>query len=87
VEEEGDSIERYRLASGKSVVLLAEGRMFNLASDGARGNSIESMDLGFSLQALSLARVAMGGLSPGPQPVPDDINRHVAAAMVERMMS
>lgn len=87
VEEEGASIERYRLASGKSVVLLAEGRMFNLAAEGARGNSIESMDLGFSLQALSLARVATGGLSPGPQPVPDDINRQVAAAMVERMMS
>jgi adenosylhomocysteinase len=87
VEAEGPSIERYRLASGKSVVLLAEGRMFNLAADGARGNSIESMDLGFSLQALSLARVAVGGLDPGPQSVPDDINRQVAAAMVERMMS
>lgn len=87
VETEGASIERYRLASGRSVVLLAEGRMFNLAAAGAGGNSIESMDLGFSLQALSLARVAAGGLSAGPQPVPDDINRQVAAAMVERMMS
>lgn len=87
VEAEGTSIERYRLVSGRSVVLLAEGRMFNLAAEGARGNSIESMDLGFSLQALSLARVARDGLDAGPQPVPDDINRQVAAAMVERMMS
>ena len=89
VEDMGDAIERYTLAGGKSVVLLAGGRMVNLAGVAPKGNSIESMDLGFALQALSLERIATAAetLSGGPQPVPDDINRRTAAAMVRQMMA
>jgi adenosylhomocysteinase len=79
------AIERFRLPSGKRLYLLARGEMLNLAGGG--GNPVEVMDLGLSLQALSLARVATGGagLSPGPQPVPDDINREVARRMLDAM--
>ena len=61
--------------------------MANLAVDGARGNPIEIMDLGFALQALSLDRLARapGDLAAGPQPVPDDINRTVATAMIDAL--
>ncbi|MEF2977103.1 adenosylhomocysteinase [Subtercola sp. YIM 133946] len=74
------ALERIDLPNGRHVVLIAEGRMFNLAGTQPKGNSIESMDLGFMLQALSLERVALNraSLVPGPQPIPDDINRHVA---------
>ncbi len=80
-------IESYSFEDGRRIVLLTGGRMFNLGGRAPKGNSIESMDLGFSLQALCLERIATHptGLCPGPQPVPDDINRHLAAAMVRRL--
>lgn len=83
-----DSLERIELADGRHVVLVADGRMFNLAGREPKGNSIESMDIGFMLQALSLARVAGAGraaLVPGPQPVPADINETIARRMVAEM--
>ena len=63
--------------------------MVNLAVGGSRGNSIEIMDLGFSLQALSLERLAIdaASLRAGDQPVPADIDNEVARAMVASMMS
>ncbi len=83
----GSAIERIELPDGRHVVLLADGRMLNLAGSQPKGNSIDSMDLGFMLQALSLERVATGAssLSPGPQGVPDDIERRIARAVLEVM--
>jgi adenosylhomocysteinase len=87
-EEVTDGIERFTLDDGRMLTLLTGGRMFNLGGPAPKGNSIESMDLGFALQALSLERVATGAgtLTAGPQPVPDDINRRSASAMVRSMM-
>jgi adenosylhomocysteinase len=84
-----DAIERVEFSDGRHVVLLARGRMVNLAGRDPRGNSLESMDLGFLLQALSLERIARSAreLEPGAQPVPDDINRLIARRMVEAMSS
>lgn len=80
------TLRRHDLANGRHVVLIAEGRMFNLAGVEPKGNSIESMDIGFMLQALSLERVVKGeGLAPGAQPVPDDINRRIARLMTASM--
>ena len=75
-----EAIERVDLPDGRHLVLIANGRMFNLAGREPKGNSIESMDLGFLLQALSLERVVTDPslLVPGAQPVPDDINREIA---------
>ena len=83
-----DSLERLELADGRHVVLVADGRMFNLAGREPKGNSIESMDIGFMLQALSLARVAgdsRAALVEGAQPVPADINQTIARRMVAEM--
>jgi adenosylhomocysteinase len=76
--EMGEAITRY---------LLADGRMMNLAGPFPKGNTIESMDLGFAMQARSLERVALhhNDLPPGAQPVPDDINRSLALAFVDAM--
>jgi adenosylhomocysteinase len=85
----GRDIRRYTLPGGESIDLIAEGKMVNLAVGGSRGNSIEIMDLGFSLQALSLERLARdpGSLTPGDQPVPGDIDNVVSRAMVAEMTS
>jgi adenosylhomocysteinase len=82
-----DAIERVDLADGRHVVLLADGRMMNLAGREPKGNSLESMDLGFLLQALSLERVATASadLRAGAQPVPDDIDREIARRMLRSM--
>ena len=87
------AIERIDLPGGgeqgRHVILLAEGRMMNLAGREPKGNSLESMDLGFLLQALSLERVATDTLSlrAGAQPVPDDIDREIARRMLASMQA
>jgi len=80
----GPMIEEFTMPDGRRLILLTEGRMIELAGVEAKGNSIEAMDLGFMLQALSLERVASGAgtLLKGPQAVPADINRTIAARMV-----
>ncbi len=82
-----DAIERIDFPDGRHVILLAEGRMMNLAGREPKGNSLESMDLGFLLQSLSLERVATAAatLEPGAQAVPDDINRDIARRMLAAM--
>ena len=80
----GAMIEEFTMPDGRRLILLTEGRMIELAGTEAKGNSIEAMDLGFMLQALSLERVngAPESLAKGPQAVPADINRTIAARMV-----
>jgi adenosylhomocysteinase len=86
-EEPDEGIERFTMADGRRVVLLTGGRMFTLAGRAAKGNSIESMDLGFALQARSLVAVAEGHATMplGAQPVPDAIDRDLAARVVRRL--
>jgi adenosylhomocysteinase len=83
----GDGIERIELPNGKTLYRLARGEMLNLAGGG--GNPIETMDLGLALQTMSLTRIAQGAeqLAPGPQPVPDDINREIARRMLAALSS
>ena len=85
-------IERFRewvelmtLEDGRRITLLAGGQMLNLVGGG--GNPIETMDLGFALQAQSLAYLAAHykELSVGPQPVPGEINAAIARWMVENL--
>jgi adenosylhomocysteinase len=84
-----EAVERFELPSGRHVVLLADGRMYNLAGPNPKGNSIESMDLGFMLQTRSLERVATRAaeLAAGAQPVPEDIERAIARPFVATLRS
>ena len=81
------AIERFDLRDGREVTLLAEGRMVNLAGREPKGNSLEAMDLGFLLQALSLERVATApdALEPGAQPVPREIERTIARRFLDAL--
>ena len=85
----GHTIERHVLEDGRTVDVIARGRMMNLAGEQPKGNSIESMDLGFAMQARSLERIvkAHDALPPGAQPVPDDINRDLAHRFVQAIQA
>lgn len=87
VERLSDHIELFTLENGKQITLLAQGELLNIAA--GNGNPVEVMDLGFALQAESLAYLArcFRELPPGPQPVPGTINREVAQRMVEQFAS
>ena len=81
------SLYAHELPGGRTVFLLAKGRIVNLAAAGGSGNPIEAMDLGLTLQARSLAALATSrsDFPPGPQPVPRRINEQTATAMLESM--
>ncbi|HEY7935904.1 MAG TPA: adenosylhomocysteinase [Candidatus Limnocylindrales bacterium] len=80
-----EGITTARLADGRKLHILGEGHMVNLAGPRPLGNSIESMDLGFSLQARSLEAVANGsvGRESCVVPVPRAIDEQVARSYVE----
>jgi len=85
IERFRNRVELFTLEDGRRITLLAQGEMLNLAGGG--GNPIETMDLGFALQAQSLAFLAtqFKNLPVGPQPVPSEINATVASWMVENL--
>jgi adenosylhomocysteinase len=74
-----DGIDTYRFG-GRSLHLLAEGRLVNLATPKGMGHPAEVMDLSFSLQALSIQYIAARGkgLAPGVYDVPQEIDETVA---------
>jgi adenosylhomocysteinase len=76
-----ENVESFTFADGRTVALLAGGEMLNLAA--GRGNPVETMDMGLSVQARSFELLVKGGmLVPGPQPVPESINDLVAKEML-----
>lgn len=82
--EPADGVRSLTLAGGRRVHLLTDGHLVNLTGPRPLGNSVEAMDLGFTLQARCLEAVARGRVTPEMclVPVPDDINARVAAAYV-----
>jgi adenosylhomocysteinase len=80
-----DGISTFVLLDGRRIHLLTDGHMVNLAGPRPLGNSIESMDVGFALQARCLEAVAKGevGRDSCVVPVPRRIDEWVAAAYVE----
>ncbi|MFO8039374.1 MAG: adenosylhomocysteinase [Sodalinema sp.] len=72
------STEEYRLKSGKSVVVLGEGRLVNLAA--AEGHPSAVMDMSFANQALACEYLVKnkGKLEPGLHSIPEEIDREIA---------
>jgi adenosylhomocysteinase len=72
-------VEEYRLANGKRIHLLGEGRLINLAA--AEGHPAMVMDMSFANQALSVLYLAQKGASlekkvyPVPAPIDEKISR------------
>jgi adenosylhomocysteinase len=79
------SVDEYRMADGRRLHLLAEGRLVNLGA--AEGHPAAVMDMSFANQALSVEWVARNAeeLEPAVYPVPaqidDDVARLKLAAM------
>lgn len=79
------NIEALELSDGRTVYILAEGRLVNLAA--GDGHPAEIMDISFALQALSAEYVAKhrGSLKPGVYEVPPEIDEAVARMKLEAM--
>ena len=84
--EYADDLMTLELDNGRRVHVISRGHMFNLAGPRPLGNSIESMDLGFALQARCLEAVASGSVDAAScvVPVPGRIDAAVAAAYLDR---
>jgi adenosylhomocysteinase len=71
-------LEEYRMADGRTICLLGEGRLINLAA--AEGHPSNVMDMSFANQALSLEYMLKSSkkLEKKVYPVPDAIDREIA---------
>ena len=79
------NVEKYYLKNGKHIVLLAEGRLVNLAQPTGQGHPIEIMDGSFAIQALCVEHLAKNGsnMAAGVYDVPIDIDNNVARIALE----
>ena len=79
------NIQGYVLPNGKTLFVIAEGRLVNLAA--ADGHPAEIMDMSFAVQALSCRWLAQhrDEVRPGLYPVPREIDRAVAEIKLKSM--
>ena len=72
------NIQGYVLPDGKTLFVIAEGRLVNLAA--GDGHPAEIMDMSFAIQAMSVKYLADNreNLTPGVIPVPGEIDDYVA---------
>lgn len=79
------SVDEYRLADGRRIRVLAEGRLVNLAA--AEGHPAAVMDMSFANQALVLAWLARRPtrLEAAVHPVPSQIDQEVARLKLDAL--
>jgi adenosylhomocysteinase len=77
--------QEYRLQSGKSIVVLGEGRLINLAA--AEGHPSAVMDMSFANQALACEYLVKnkGNLEPGIHSIPYDVDQEIARLKLQAM--
>lgn len=80
-----DFVEEYRLAGGKRIYLLGEGRLVNLAA--AEGHPAQVMDMSFANQALSSEYVSRHhrSLRHEVYRVPEEIDKDIARLKLKSM--
>jgi len=78
-------VDEYRLADGRCLYLLGEGRLINLAA--AEGHPASVMDMSFANQALCLEYMAKNkaSLQLKVYPVPEEIDRQIARLKLQAM--
>jgi adenosylhomocysteinase len=78
-------VEEYNLRDGRSLYLLGEGRLINLAA--AEGHPASVMDMSFANQALCLEYIVknQGKLETRVYPVPEEIDKEVARLKLKAM--
>ncbi|MDX2239392.1 MAG: adenosylhomocysteinase [Leptolyngbyaceae cyanobacterium bins.302] len=77
--------QQYRLKNGKSVVVLGEGRLVNLAA--AEGHPSAVMDMSFANQALAVEYLVKnkGSLEAGIHSIPVDLDGEIARLKLQAM--
>lgn len=85
VKEVRNFTQEYRLKSGKSVIVLGEGRLINLAA--AEGHPSAVMDMSFANQALAAEYLVQnkGKLEPGVYSIPTEIDQNIARLKLQAM--
>ena len=80
-----DFVEGYTLRNGKTVFLLADGRLVNLSA--AEGHPASVMDMSFANQALAAEYILkhQGEFSPQVLKLPADIDREIAYLKLKSM--
>jgi len=76
-------VDEYRMADGRRIFLLADGRLINLAA--AEGHPASVMDMSFATQALATEYSLKNRLGTGVHEVPQSIEDWVAHAKLESM--
>ncbi|MTJ06740.1 adenosylhomocysteinase [Anabaena sp. UHCC 0204] len=77
--------QEYKLTSGKSVVVLGEGRLINLAA--AEGHPSAVMDMSFANQALAVEYLVKnkGSLAAGLHSIPREVDEEIARLKLQAM--
>jgi adenosylhomocysteinase len=77
--------QQYLLTSGKSVIVLGEGRLVNLAA--AEGHPSAVMDMSFANQALACEYLVKhkGALAPGLHSIPEAVDKEIARLKLAAM--
>lgn len=85
VKEVRNFTQQYRLKSGKSIIVLGEGRLINLAA--AEGHPSAVMDMSFANQALACEYLVKnkGKLAPGIHSIPVEIDKEIARLKLQAM--
>ena len=78
-------VDEYQLSDGRSLLVLAEGRLVNLAA--GEGHPASVMDMSFAVQALSIEHLAQSGRQLAAQvyPVPRELDEAVSRLKLAAM--
>jgi adenosylhomocysteinase len=85
VKEVRNFTQQYLLKSGKSIIVLGEGRLINLAA--AEGHPSAVMDMSFANQALACEYLVknQGTLQPGIHSIPTEVDQEIARLKLQGM--
>jgi adenosylhomocysteinase len=85
VKEVRNFTQEYKMPNGKSIVVLGEGRLVNLAA--AEGHPSAVMDMSFANQALACEYLVTnkGKLEPGLHSIPEEVDQEIAALKLKAM--
>ena len=78
IEQVRDYVKRYVMKDGRSIYLISDGRLVNLAA--GQGHPVEIMDMSFAIQALTAKYLVEkhNELKPAVYSVPEDVDIQVA---------
>ncbi len=85
VREVRNFTQQYQMPNGKSLVVLGEGRLVNLAA--AEGHPSAVMDMSFANQALACEYLVKnkGKLQPGLHSIPEEVDKEIARLKLQAM--